>query len=396
VSRTADEALTTPLFDDRFYAGDPFPHYARLRAEAPVAWNAGAGCWVLSRHAEVQAVSTDPATFCSAKGILVSEIGVDYPAPPTMMHTDPPAHTRYRRLVQPGFAGTVVRRLEPEVRALAQALVDTIVDDEPVDIVETVAVPFPLQLICRMLGVPEDEWPRFHRWSDAAIPGSDGMSDDERFALLGDMTTYLLDVARARRAEPRDDLISVLAEVELDGDRLTDDELGMFLIQLLVAGNETTRNLLSGGLVALAEQPDQWTALRADRGLVPTAVEELLRWTTPVIAFMRTATRPVTVAGRDIGAGEPVLLLYASANRDEAAFGPTAGQLDVGRQPNPHLAFGFGPHFCIGAALARLEGRALLEVLLERYPAVHIGGIVERSASAVIAGVRSAPLRFTT
>ncbi|MGH9016951.1 MAG: cytochrome P450, partial [Acidimicrobiales bacterium] len=176
---------------------------------------------------------------------------------------------------------------------------------------------------------------------------------------------------------------------------LTEAELAMFLVQLLVAGNETTRNLISGGLVALAENPEQWRRLAADRDLLSTAVEEMLRWTTPVVSFMRTATRPTELSGVAIAAGEPVLMLYASANRDEAVFGPSAGLFDVGRHPNPHVAFGFGNHFCLGAALARLEARIVLDELLDRFGTIALAGAVERSGSSVIAGVRRAELCFT-
>ncbi len=169
----------------------------------------------------------------------------------------------------------------------------------------------------------------------------------------------------------------------------------MFLIQLLVAGNETTRNLISGGLVALAENPAQWAALRADRSLLPAAVEELLRWTTPVISFMRTATADTTIRGISVAAGDPVLLVYASANRDEEVFGPDAGELRVDRHPNPHVSFGFGPHFCLGAALARLEGRVVLSQLLDRFETLSLAGPVERTPSPVIAGVRHATLVFS-
>ena len=178
------------------------------------------------------------------------------------------------------------------------------------------------------------------------------------------------------------------------GDQLSEAELAMFLIQLLVAGNETTRNLISGGLVALSERPDQWAALRADRSLIPFAVEELLRWTTPVISFMRTATGPTTIRNQAVAEGDPVLLVYASANRDEAVFGEDAGELRIDRHPNPHVSFGFGPHFCLGAALARLEGRVVLSELLDRFESLAPAGPVERTASPVIAGVRHAPLTF--
>ncbi len=392
-----NEDLTAPLLDPEFYAGDPFPLYARLRAEAPVARNDSLGLWVVSRHADVITVSRDPDTFCSAKGIMVFEIGAEYASPPTMMHTDPPDHTRYRGLVQPGFRPTFIRALEESVRARTRALVDAIEPGEPIDIVSEVAVPLPLQVISDLMGMPEDEWPQFFRWSEAVIPGATDWPEDERQALSAEMVTYLLAAAADRRAHPGEGIISELGAAEIDGDRLTDAELGMFLVQLLVAGNETTRNMMSGGLLGFAGEPDEWSALRS-RAPTPRAlsiaVEEMLRWTTPVVSFMRTTTRPTELGGRQLGPGEPVLMLYASANRDESVFGPTADRFDSARDPNPHVAFGFGPHFCIGAVLARLEGRVLLEELLSRFGSVESAGPVLRSASPVIAGVRSAPVVF--
>ena len=386
-------ALVARLDDEALYSGDPFPLYARLRAEAPVAWNSNLGYWAVSRHADVVAVSKDSERFCSGKGILTFEIGVDYPTPPTMMHTDPPEHTRYRKLVQPGFAPSVIRALEGAVRERAVGLVAALEPGEAVDFVSAVSVPFPLMIISELLGVGDD-WPRFFEWSEAAIPGATDMTADERAQLMAEMQEYLLEMTRARRGDPRDDLVSVLANVEVDGEHLTDAELVMFLNQLLVAGNETTRNMISGGMWEFATNPEQWQRLVADRALVPSTVEEWLRWTTSVIAFMRTATVDTVVGGTDVKAGDPLLLLYASANRDEAEFGPTADRFDIGRQPNHHVAFGFGAHFCIGAALARLEGRALLDALLDRFTEVSPAGEVERTASSIIAGVRSAPLRF--
>jgi cytochrome P450 len=391
--------LTAPLLDPEFYAGDPFPLYARLRSEAPVARNDSLGFWVASRHADVVTVSRDPATYCSSRGIMVFEIGSEYPTPPTMMHTDPPDHTRYRNLVQPGFRPSFMRALEDGVRARTVALVDRIEPGKPVDIVSEVAVPLPLQVISDLLGVPEEEWPRFFRWSEAVIPGATDWPEEERMALSGEMVEYLLAAAADRRTNPGDDIISELGAAEVDGDRLTDAELAMFLVQLLVAGNETTRNTMSGGLVGFAEAPGEWEALRARAGssvprAIPLAVEEMLRWTTPVVAFMRTTTTATELGGQQLDAGDPVLMLYASANRDESVFGPTADRFEAARDPNPHVAFGFGPHFCIGAVLARLEGRILLEELLARFGSVESAGPVVRTASPVIAGVRSAPLVF--
>ncbi len=387
--------LAAALTDPALYASDPFPLYARLRTEAPVAWNDEAGFWALACHPEVQHAGTDPSTFCSSRGILVQEIGNHYDSPPTMMHNDPPAHTRYRRLVQPGFRPTMVRELEDSVRALARDLVTALEPNRPTDVVAALSVPFPLQVICGLLGVDPEQWPRFYQWSEAAIPGATDWPAEKVSALLGEMWEFLVATAKERRAEPRQDLISAIATAAPDGDELSDDELAMFLVQLLVAGNETTRNMLSGGLAALAERPEEWARLVADRSLVPVAVEELLRWTTPVISFMRTATRDTELRGQAIAAGDPLLLLYASADRDEDVFGPTADRLDVGRQPNPHVAFGFGTHFCLGAALARLEGRVVLEELLDRFGTLAPAGPVVRAASPVIAGVQSAPLTFS-
>jgi cytochrome P450 len=390
----AHEPLTDPLIEDSFYAGDAFPQYARLRDEAPVAWNDTKGFWAVSRWDDVMAVSTDPETFCSGRGILVMEIGTSYDSPPTMMHTDPPEHTVYRKLVQPGFAPGRMRALEADVRRRAKLLVDEIEAGRAVDFVETVAVPFPLYIISALLGIPDEDWQRFFEWSEAVIPGATDWPEEKRMALQADMHETLLTTTVARRADPRDDLISVLVQVEIEGRRLSDAELAMFLVQLLVAGNETTRNLVSGGLVALAERPEAWERLRRDRTLVPTAVEEMLRWTTPVVSFMRTATRHAELGGQAIREGDAVLMLYASANRDERQFGPTADRFDIGRDPNHHVAFGFGAHFCIGATLARIEARVLLEELLDRFETVEPAGNVTRSSSAVIAGVKRAPLVF--
>ena len=386
--------LAEQLLDPDLYASDPFPLYDQLRDAAPVAWCASRGFWALTSHRDVAAVSVDPERFRSGAGILVDEIGHSYDSPPTMMHTDPPAHTRYRRLVQPSFKPTAVRPLDAPIRTMAAALLDALRAGEPVDVVRSLSVPFPLQVICELLGTDPTMWPTFYEWSEAAIPGTREMDEAQRGAVQLEMWGYLVGLAAERRSSPQDDVVSQLALAEIDGEALSDAELAMFLIQLLVAGNETTRNLISGGLVALAEHPDQLDRLVADPQLIPTAVEELLRWTAPVVSFLRTATRDTELSGTPIAAGDPVLMVYAAANRDPAVFGPTAGALDVGRDPNPHLALGFGTHFCLGAPLARLEARIVLEELLARFSSIELAGDVERSPSSIIAGVTRAPLIF--
>jgi cytochrome P450 len=388
--------LTDALLDPATYAGDLHATLDRLRSDTPLAWNATAGFWAVTRHADVSEASADPARFCSVRGILVEEIGVTYDSPPTMMHADPPEHTRYRKLARPGFTNAVVRGLEPLVRDRTARILDQMAaasrSGQAIDVTAELAVPLPIQLIATLLGMPEGDEQRVLRWSEAAIPGATDWSEEERGELLVEMTVELLGLAAARRAEPRDDVVSMLATYEEDGDVLTDDELGMFLIQLLVAGNETTRNAISGALVALAQHPEQLDRLADDPSLLPSAVEEVLRWTTPVTSFLRTAVADTTLGGTAIAEGDPMLLIYAAANRDEAEFGPTAGTFDVGRTPNHHVALGFGPHFCLGAALARLELSVVLAGVAERWSRLTVAGPVVRSGSSVISGIRSAPL----
>ena len=374
-----------------FFAGDhgvdPWAHLSELRARGPVVWNDVGGWWLATHHAPVQEASVDPARFCSGEGILVFEIGTTYPSPPTMMHTDPPEHTRYRQLVAPAFRPSAMRAIEPRLAAHAARLLDAVATGEPVDVVEQLAVPYPLLVICELLGVPWEDWERFYLWSEISIPGATAHTAAERQALQAEMIRYLVAAVAEKREHSADDVFSLLAAAGL-----SELEVSMFAVQLLAAGNETVRNTLSAGLAAFAEHPGEWRRLRADRSLLPTAVEEILRWATPVIYFMRTAVADTSLGGADIAAGEHVVLLYASANRDEAEFGPSAAGFDIGRSPNHHVAFGFGAHYCIGAALARREITAVLDVMLDRFERIEPAGPVERTRSPVIAGIRRAPL----
>jgi cytochrome P450 len=388
--------LAARLLDPSLYETDPHPLYARLRAEAPLAWNEEKGFWAVSTHPEVMRVATDTDTFCSSKGILVDEIGVEYAAPPTILHTDPPEHTRYRKLVMPAFKQTAIKAIEARVRSHAKTLVGALEPGRAIDVVPVLSVPFPLQVICELLGVDGRDWQRFYEWSEAIVPGATELPADTKAKLQEEMYAFLVEVAMQRRASPTDDVVSALATAEIDGDKLTNDELTMFLVQLLVAGNETTRNLISGSLAVLSQRPEDWSTLRSSPQSIPTAVEELVRWTSPVISFMRTATKDTTLRGQRIAAGEPVLMLFASANRDEEVFGETASCLMIGRDPNPHLGFGFGAHFCLGAALARLEARVVMEELLARFSSIEPGGPVVRGPSPVVAGYRSVPIVFGT
>ena len=389
------QPLTEPILTEGFMAGalpgigDPVGHLDRLRSVEPVAWNQVGGYWVVTGHAEVHKASTDPATFCSARGILIEEIGHTYPTPPTMMHTDPPDHTRYRGLVQPAFRPSLMRRLEDQMREMVVQLVEALPTGTPVEITEALTIPFPLWVICELLGLDRARWRECYEWSEASVPGASDLTADERLAVQTRMVTELIAATTAKRGNPGDDVLTILAEAGL-----SEFEVAMFAVQLLTAGNETTRNALSGGLAALATNPDQWARLRAEPALIATAAEEIVRWTAPVIYFMRTATVDCELGGVAIAAGDPVVLHYTASSRDPLVFGDSAARFDIGRSPNPHLAFGHGAHYCIGAALARLEIRIVLEELTARFTTIEPAGDVQRTSSAIIAGYRAVPLQF--
>ena len=382
-----------PLHDPAWWAGDPYPAFAELRAHDPVhRYEGEAGeLWMITRHADVQAISRDPVTFCSGEGVLLTDITRPALADESIIQLDPPRHARHRKLVSPSLSVRRVAQLEDRVRSIARGLLDDLDPTEVVDAVDRIAVPLPITVIAELVGVPPADLPDFRRWSDAAIAAATEATN-EVIALTGELYGYISALVRARQTESRDDLVSVLAHGRVDGEALSDADIDMFVLTLLVAGNETTRSLIANGLHALAGHPDQRRRLVADPALVATGVEELLRWEAPIMSFCRTATRPVEVAGTAIAAGDPVLLCYQSANRDERAFGPTADRLDVGRDPNPHLSFGYAEHYCLGAGLARLEGRILFEELLARWPAYELAGDIERVPSRLARGVVHLPL----
>jgi cytochrome P450 len=381
-----------PLHDPLWWAGDPYPELAALRAEDPVhRYEGEAGeLWMITRHADVQAISKDPATFSSARGVLLTDL--TRPALGTsIVSLDPPRHGRLRRLVSPSLSVRRVADLEDRVRAIARDLFDAVDPTDVVDAVERLASPLPILVIAELVGVPREDADRFRHWSDAAMAATTDLTDEVTM-LLGELYGYIVDHVRARHAEPADDLVSVLAHGRVDGEALSDDEINMFVLTLLVAGNETTRTLVSNGLHALARHPDQRRRLVDEPALIGCGVEELLRWEAPIMSFCRTAKREVQLGGKSLAEGDHVLLCYQSANRDEEAFGPTADRLDVSRDPNPHLSFGYAEHYCMGAGLARLEGRVLFEELLARWPDYELAGEIERLPSRLARGVVHLPV----
>jgi cytochrome P450 len=380
--------------DPDWYLGDVHAAYEWLRRESPVHRYEPNDCWLVSRYEDVRRVSRDPATFCSGRGILVHDpVRAGRTSPTTILQMDPPEHTAYRKLVSRAFTPGAVRRLETRVRELVRESLADVADRDVVDFVEEVAVPVPVLVIAEILGVPASDRADFRRWSDAAILAADDYHGGAAGVL--ELFSYFGRHLEEHRARPRDDVLSQLLAAEVDGRRLTDLELQSFCLTLLVAGNETTRNLVSGGALALAEHPHQRALLAAEPARIAAAVDEMLRWVTPVKTFARTATRDTDLGGRPVAAGDYLLLLYAAANRDEAAFGPTAGRFDVTRPTDPaHVAFGFGEHYCLGAHLARLEARVLFEELLARHPHFELAAEPEPMRSTLMHGMERMPVRL--
>jgi cytochrome P450 len=384
-----------PFEDPAFWAGDPYPAFAELRAHDPVhRYEGPAGrFWCLTRHADVLAVSKDPATFCSGKGVLLTDLTRPALSTSSILYLDPPQHAKYRKVVSPTLSVRRVAELEERVRTMVVGLLDAIDPAAAVDAVEAVSVPLPLMVIAELVGVPPEDLPDFRRWSDAMIAAATELTD-EVIVLATELYGYIDSVIDAHEGHDRGDLVSVLAHGSVDGASLSKDDLNMFVLTLLVAGNETTRTLISNGLLALAQHPAQRQVLVDDPSAIAVGVEELLRWEAPIMTFCRTATRDTVLAGVDIAEGDHLLLLYQSANRDEAVFGPTADQLDVTRHPNPHTSFGYAEHYCLGAGLARLEARVVFEELLARWPAYEVAGAVERVPSRLARGIAHLPLEL--
>ncbi|HEY5875307.1 MAG TPA: cytochrome P450 [Ilumatobacteraceae bacterium] len=382
------------LLDRDLYAGDPHPVFTWLRANEPV-YRDPAGTWALTRHADVVWAERQPSLFSNAAG---SRPNSD--PQPSMIDSDDPSHGLQRRLVAKGFTPKQMAAYETHVRDVARRLVDAIAPLGRADIVTEIAKPLPMTLIGEMLGAPEDDYETLQRWSDQMITGADGAANvtDEVVNAAFEYYEYAARVIGDRTARPRDDLVSVLVHGEVDGERLDHERVIANALLLLVGGNETTRNVIAGGVEALLRNPAQLAALRAEPGPSTIgAVEECLRWVTPIVNMNRTTTADVDVDGKTIPAGSQVLMCYISANRDETVFDDPF-RFDIARHPNPHIAFGFGPHFCLGSSLARLEIKVMLTELLTRLPDLHLvdpAATPVYSHSSFVRGIQSLPVEFT-
>ncbi|KXF87669.1 cytochrome P450 [Rhodococcus ruber Chol-4] len=391
---------------DLYTEGVPHDVFAELRRNCPVYRQDeedGPGYWAVTRHADVTAVSRDSTTFSSALGTTqIDEFDAETRRKQAAMlvNLDPPEHTRLRQLVSRGFTPRTVRTLEGHIRDICNRVVDDLVergrDGAVVDFVPVAAAPLPLEVIAALLGAPGEDVDRLCDWSDRMIGFDDpeyGNTRADGELAAAEIFLYATEIAAARRAEPRDDIVSRLVRPDENGDTLTEMEFDMFFVLLVVAGNETTRNAAAGGMQAFVDHPEQWRRLQAEPELAAGAVEEILRWVTPVIGFRRTPTCPATIGGQPVEAGDKVVVYYPSANRDEDVF-EDPHVFDIGRTHNPHVAFGgTGVHFCLGAHLARLELRILFETLARRIERVEPAGPVRRLRSNFVNGIKSMPVR---
>ncbi len=405
---TTPDVDSLDLVDPVRYARDGYPHavWTRLRAEAPVAYIAPPGYepfWAVTKHADITSIARKPLRFSSAQGIQLRRTNEKVMPSEMVVMLDPPRHGPMRRVANMRLAPASVRTRHADIERIAVEILDAAAPagaSGEFDFVERIAAPFPLAVIACFLGVPRDDWDSLYRWSNEVIghddaeyrrPGETPGQTAKR--ARGELYRYFERLVEQRRSNLEDDLVSELIRGEIDGKRLTKEQLIFYCELLVEAGNETTRNAISGGLLAFCEHRGEWEKLRGRPELLSDAVEEILRWVTPISHFTRTATEDCEVRGEKIRAGEQLALYFASANRDEEVFeDPFAFRVD--RRPNPHLAFGFGEHFCMGAHLARVELAIVFRHLLDRLDSFEVAGPVERLSSIVNGSIKHLPLRY--
>jgi cytochrome P450 len=380
--------------------GMPYDAFRKLRERAPVAWHPykdGPGFLALTGYDEVVAVSRDSVTWSSE----TDAVYFDVPGPDDfadmrgvmMLTMDPPRHTKLRALVNKGFTPRQVAKLNERIADMARDVVDKVIEKGECDFVKDVAGALPSYVIAELLGIPLEDGYRLYELTEIT---NAGLLGDARVSEAGmQMFAYAAELATRKRAQPGDDIATSLLHAEVDGQRLTDMEFNFFFILLLNAGGDTTRNLVAGGMRVLMENPEELAKLEADPSLLPTAVEEMLRYVSPVISFVRTATKDTELRGVRVNKGDRAAMFYPSANRDETQFADP-DLFDITRTPNPHMAFGGGgTHFCLGANLSRVEAAAIVPEVLSRMKNLELAGPVERMPSTLINGIHSMPVRFT-
>ena len=393
------------------YVARGYPHdvWTRMRAEAPVYWfdrSEGHDFWAVTKHEDIVWISKRPELFISDPTLVVSttppDDGQDL-IPKNLIQFDPPKHGAQRKLISKGFTPRALRRYHADIERIAKGVVDDLFeegDEGEADFVERIAAPLPIAVIGWLLGVPEPDWPKLFHWTNRILGATDEEYADEGKSVVEtvvaaqtELFTYFSDLVAKKKAEPKDDLVTLFAFAEVEGKKLSDVEILVWCMLIVAAGNETTRNATSGGMHALIEHQDQMRRLQADPGLLGSGVEEILRWTSPIIHFARTATADVELRGRQIKKGDTLALFYPSANRDEEIF-EAPFEFRVDRNPNRHLAFGIGEHFCAGAHVARLELEYAFRFLLPRIEEIELAGPPDRLHSNLIGGYKRLPIRY--
>ncbi len=391
------------LDPDVFRTGRHHEMFRLLRAEDPVHWTDepdGSGFWSITRHADLIEVNREPQRFSSAaNGISIPDLGEEGAMVREMMlYMDPPRHTRYRRLVNKGFTPRMIGLLETGLRTKAELILDNVVEAGQCDFVIDISAELPLQAIAELMGVPPEDQHKLFDWTNRMIGVDDPEFEGDRESAgeaAAELYMYANSLAAEKRQQLSDDIISKLLGAEIDGDELSETEFDMFFMLLAVAGNETTRNATSHGMKALLDNPDQFEKLKAHPELLPSAIEEILRWATPVLHFRRTAMQDYKLGGKQIKAGDKVVMWHISANRDEAVFDDPY-RFDIERSPNDHIAFGGGgAHFCLGANLARMELNLIFSEILKRLPDMTAAGETEYLRSNFIGGIKHMPVKYT-
>jgi cytochrome P450 len=389
---------------DAFVDAPPHEFLAELRHTQPVYWQDmpdEPGFWAVLKHADVTAVAREPVLFSASEGGVVMEnldpVGLERMRD-MLLSMDPPRHIAYRRPLVPSFKARVIGAMEGQIRTICRGIMDRAREQQEVEFVHEVAAHLPTQVIGELVGLPREDWSRIQAWAERNTSGQDteiaDAADDEYGDANVNMAMYAIELAARRRAEPpREDLLSLILAGNFGSGPMSDIEFGSFFVQLITAANDTTKSMLSGGLLALIEHPDQQAEVRADRGLIPDAVEEILRHANPLHYFRRTATADTELRRTAIAAGDKVLMYYTSANRDEDVFDDPQS-FDLHRRPNPQLSFGIGEHFCLGAHLARLEGRIFFEELLDTFSAFELTGTPRRVRSNLNNGLKELPVRL--
>ncbi len=382
------------LVSGAWWGSDPHDELAWLRANDPVHYDERNNVWGITKYDDVKWVSTQVPTFSNAGGIRPTSDAI-----PMMIDMDDPEHWQRRKLVNRGFTPKRIRQQEPHIRSVADRLIDRVCEQGECDFVWDIAAWLPLILIGDALGFDEADHPTLLKWSDDMLKAQ-GNADPELLNAQAEAafgySAYIAGVIEDRRANPRDDLVSVLVHAEIDGDRLSEDALHYETLLILIGGDETTRHVITGGLYQMLLNRQCWEDVRADRSLLPGAVEEMLRWVTPIKNMARTITSDVELRGKTLREGDQALLLYSSANRDEEQFDDPM-RFDIRRSPNDHVAFGFGSHFCLGQALARLELTVIFDRLLDRLPDIELVDQAEPAfrPANFVSGYESMPVRFT-